>query len=341
MKNRTIDVDENVSDVVVQGDSNSRIVSIVCNRYFDNVDLSEKKCSIVFKDSDSESGAEFNVTDENLEISDQKLEIKWLLDSRVSSSAGNLYFAIRFSESDVESKIVYMWQTKPAILSVTTGLNYLLEIPYADYEKEIKWFNENQLDIKYEQLIDEHDPYLVNNREVIVSTDREVAVSGDSNSQLLSFKMKRFFDGIDLSQMVPCIKYVNSEGAGDLSRAVNVRVEDDFIIISWLLSSKATLVPGNLQYQLCFIGYDEKENWYQWQTKPTSCIIAEGINGDQQPDIQPDVLENYLLMFDEKLRAASAEADRAERAANSVVYDLDGGSPDNIPRGIYDGGILT
>lgn len=111
----------------------------------------------------------------------------------------------------------------------------------------------------------------------IASLSGQNSVSGESNSQYIEFKMKRYYDGIDImTKRLQVIFEVNKESTG-VSTPINVRYSKKSIILGWLIPDEAVFNPGSIRISLTAIG-TEDENQYIWKTEPIKYDIFAGIS---------------------------------------------------------------
>lgn len=286
---RTIDTHSAPQDVIVQGDSNSRHFIIICDRYYDGIDLSEKQCSIKYTNPNRPGGTTL-IEDTSINVLDNSLSITWYPDVSVTLYDGDLFFALQFTCED-ES---YIWQTKPATLAISEGLiieNYAPEIDISILREYI----ENARMYNIDDMTDEHEPIYIENR--TIKCDKiNVAINGDSNSQLITFIMPRYFEGVDLSEKIITIKYINANNQGDRNCGINMVTDENTITFGWLLSNIATCQPGEVRFSIEVLSYDETNGLYDWQTLPSSIVIEEGLNVDRAtPEYPPSWVQDMIF----------------------------------------------
>lgn len=118
------------SHIAVLYDHNAEVVNFKINRYFDNVDLSEKRCVVLFKLSNGEEGY---ISPSSLFISESELTISWSITYDVTKLLGKFYFSLCFYSIDtsLEDELIYdyRWNSLPSSLNVVDGLR--LESQYS------------------------------------------------------------------------------------------------------------------------------------------------------------------------------------------------------------------
>lgn len=146
--NRTISLNHN-TNLAVERDSMSQILSFQIPRYFDNVDLSNKAVYIKFTNANEESDRSAGI---NKKVDDETITVGWLLDSKVTAKKGEVKFAVEFLGYD-ENNNFYCWSTTPAVLNIAEGLNVDDNIE----PLEPSWFQTYllQIDNKIEKSLNE------------------------------------------------------------------------------------------------------------------------------------------------------------------------------------------
>lgn len=108
-------------------------------------------------------------------------------------------------------------------------------------------------------MLDEHSTATIIEKTVNVSDIGEFVV-GEMNSSVITFKMNRYYDGVDLSQKDILIMYKNTNGVYK-DKAVNIQYSTDGLKFSWIVPNDATKTIKITAY-VCFISDD-----YLWKTK--------------------------------------------------------------------------
>lgn len=154
--------------------------------------------------------------------------------------------------------------------------------------------------IVYNKIRDTGIPLNIDNREIDMPQGETFAVYQDSNSQMISIIIDRYYDTVDLSEKTISIKYRNEDGEGDRSPAVNVEVNDTKLRLCWLINSKVTKKAGQITFAVEFIGKDEKGDFYSWNTKPAYLAVEETLNIDGEiPEPDPTWLQQWSIDADE------------------------------------------
>lgn len=317
--NRDINIPLDLEDIVVQGDVNSRVIIFTLPRYFDNVDLSKKTLKIHFIFKDKTQGYD-NLT--NI-IIDESLDIftcQWKMSKEATIKNGELSFLIEASEQDSENRIIYRWQTKPAIITIETGISGVSYISYTP-DKHLRNFIKANKNFKLEGISDTGTPILISNRKIMIDDLTNIVVSKDTNSQILSFTIPRFFDGVDLSKKLISIKFLNSSKKGDRSAAVNIETTEDTLTFGWLIEMSATIVPGKLNFAIEFLEIDVNDNLiYCWQTLPATINIEKGLDVDSFVDpMNPSYIQSYINQFNSILNEVKDAALPVDELINTII----------------------
>lgn len=160
--------------------------------------------------------------------------------------------------------------------------------------------------------------YEVSGRKIAANPDALEAVRGDAQSNLLTFKVPRMFDGVDLSTKTAAIRYQNAAGTTSRSYGLNKQADETHVTFGWLLSSNVAAQDGTVKYQLEFSDGDG----YVWQTTLSSLTVAPGLVDEVQPENpeNPNWIQEVFAEIDAKVVGAVDAADRAEAAAIHQPY---------------------
>ena len=165
-------------------------------------------------------------------------------------------------------------------------------------------------------------PVPVIDRRIEFPYSNAVAVSGDYNSQYIHFTMNRFFDGVDLSEKVASIKYLNALGQGDRTSVLNLTKTDDMIDFDWLLGPTVALADGRAYFSIEFLNR-ENESAYCWQTVPCELIIEKGLAIEDSISTPPaNWLNELISKMDSIDQKASATITEAQAIKESMGIDF-------------------
>jgi hypothetical protein len=128
-----------------------------------------------------------------------------------------------------------------------------------------------------------------------------IGVVGDHNSEIVSFKIDRFIENHDISQ---CMSHrifwkntdTNKSDKDDLSIKV---LDDNIVLLSWLISDKVTESAGNLEFAVHISDYDSNgQLCYRWKTKPGNGLRIE--NGFIEEEYQESIPKCFVSMIDQE-----------------------------------------
>lgn len=91
-------------------------------------------------------------------------------------------------------------------------------------------------------------------------------VCGDTNSNMLTFEINRYYDNVDLSTKTIRIIVKNELGMFT-ENAVNVQYTDELLRFSWILSDSVTYKSGTVSAAIAFVGTEAEQN-YALKTVP-------------------------------------------------------------------------
>lgn len=164
--------------------------------------------------------------------------------------------------------------------------------------------------------------------------DNGISVCGDEISEVIYFKINRFFDATDLFNQDVMIEWIAPSGLKGYS-VPTVKVLDEttnYVIFGWALASAITAKAGNVTFSVRFYKYDGDTNKIQYSlsTKTQTAKILPSIDLKIAELLGNDgVMDGYKVLGDEvkaliKERSENsnfgADGDRAEPP---ILLDLD------------------
>lgn len=146
----------------------------------------------------------------------------------------------------------------------------------------------------------------------------QINLTQEENSQVIPFMMDRYFDGVDLTQMLFQIHFVNEEGNEATSTPINFQYSSNKIKFYFLVPAEATAVEGKLAFEILAIGTNEKGDTYRWRTKPNEDLkVLRSLAGDGV--IEPSQgWDTYLELINQKVIQAQNSADEAKKSAQKA-----------------------
>lgn len=325
--NKSIQTPLTMTNILVQGDKNSRLIHFEMNRYFDGIDLSEKDILINYKNAEAKTGFD---TVRNLIISEELIEFDWLVNSEITALEGEVSIQVEICQYDELGDVIYRYQTLPCELLIEKTLISNGDAESPDYYLYIKFLNEHSDPVIYTGMKSSTVPIDIENRIIVMPALEDIAVTQDSRSKLLTFKMQRYIDNVDLSEKTACIKFKLLDGTGDRAFVCNKIINDTHIKFDWLLDSKVTSLVGKVEFAIEFIGYNELDEFYCYNTLPSYIFISEGLDVDniiEQPSaswIQSwNILaENYLRDYIKYVNEVKMYAEQAMKSAGEALLAM-------------------
>lgn len=298
---KTVQVPISIRGLLVQGDHASRKILITINRYYDGIDLSTKDFHIVFENKDGETGY-YGIDKEYVEIKDDILSIQWWVDGSYTAIEGEVKTQLEINEKDEVLDIIYRYQTIPFTMYVekTVIANGNTNLP--DYYLDIRFYEENQSPVEYE-MVSSLGTVQIEGREIIMPVYKDIVVTQDTRSRIVSFVIPRYFDYVDLSDKAICIKFRLKDGTGDRSFVCNKTISDTMLKFDWLIDGRVTLYEGEVAFSVEFIGYNEKNEFFCWNTVPAYLKVSKGLDTDtmiEQPN--PSWIQSWNILADQYLR---------------------------------------
>jgi len=215
----------------------------------------------------------------------------WFIPPQVNKN----HIKLRLQAIDAETRAIAFFTNIIEITSVSTAKLSLPANTLTTFTTTT--ITELSTDYPVYDMADEHPVIPVNNRTIQPPTGYDIVVSQDNVSQLVTFEINRYFDGVDLSEKTCNIKYRNANGMTGRAMAVNVVVEETKIFLGWLLDNNVAAKAGVTLFSIEFIGYNEHGQFYVWQTKPAQLRVEEGlfVDDDVVVEAYPTVIQNILI----------------------------------------------
>jgi len=128
--------------------------------------------------------------------------------------------------------------------------------------------------IKTSSMRDEHQIIKITEKTPALQNIGKI-VCGDVNSNILTFEINRYYDGVDL--YTKTIKFIVKNELGVFTEdAVNLQYNNDFLRFSWILSDSVTYKSGIITAAVIFIGTESGNN-YALKTLPFDMKIENSL----------------------------------------------------------------
>jgi hypothetical protein len=156
-----------------------------------------------------------------------------------------------------------------------------------------------------------------------------VSVQGDEISEILFFKVNRFFDATDLSRCQIFIQWKSVDENGNPKEGVSrpwiqdIESEPGYLIFGWPISSKITKVAGNITFSVRFYRLDQADKLiYSFSTLDQTVKIQPALDYDIE-DIANEtsqvVVDNMASTIE--LRAISSPASSGITVAEAPYWE--------------------
>lgn len=124
-------------------------------------------------------------------------------------------------------------------------------------------------------MIDEHQLIKITEKVPEVKNIGKI-VCGDINSNILTFEINRYYDGVDL--YTKYIKFIIKNELGTFTEdAVNLQYNDELLRFSWILSDSVTYKSGTVTAAIVFLGTESGQN-YALKTVPFTIKIDNSLD---------------------------------------------------------------
>ena len=144
-----------------------------------------------------------------------------------------------------------------------------------------------------------------------------IAVQGDELSEVLYFRIDRFFDAMDLDTADIYIQWTRPDGQSGVSKpwVIDIESEPNKIIFGWALSSSITKLTGSLRFAVRFFKWasdeteEEKKLSYSWSTQTQTAVIKDTLD--------------FTLGSDDYLSEISTDQTIVSRISSSLTHVVD------------------
>lgn len=149
--------------------------------------------------------------------------------------------------------------------------------------------------------------------------DNQINLTQEDNSQFIPFEMPRYYDGVDLMQMLIQVHYVNKENQDGIATPVNVTYSADKIHFNWLVDKNVTNVEGEVDFEITATGSNEKNESYLWKSRPNGKLnILKSLAGNGVIEPSDDWYTGFVQLMDEKVSEATKQAQAAAQSATEA-----------------------
>lgn len=174
-----------------------------------------------------------------------------------------------------------------------------------------KWYDE-YIDNSYSK---------VDSQKNIAFDQSQINITQETRAQVIPFELDRYWDNVDLSNMLFKIHYVNPNNHDYNSTPINVSYSENKIRFYWLIDEFATAVTGFVDFEIIATGTISTGEKYIWKTKPNKkqLNVLLSLSGDKPTEINDDWYTQFVVEMDEKVSLAQ----EAATEAREIKQDLD------------------
>lgn len=170
--------------------------------------------------------------------------------------------------------------------SITDDNNNIIEVGKTNNEEQEvsalyrQWYQIANLSSVVNDLQNQHDDIIIGEDRVIqMSNNNNVIIRFDNDSELITFRAKREYDGIDLLTKTLYFYGITPGAKKPIKDLVSVETADDSdkdIIISWKVSNAFADGSGEMDFAIIAEGENITDD-YLWQTHPAKMTIYPSI----------------------------------------------------------------
>lgn len=174
--------------------------------------------------------------------------------------------------------------------------------------------------IKTSPMVDEHTIIKITEKTPALQNIGKI-VAGDTNSNILTFEMNRFYDNVDLK--AKDIRFIVSNTNGIfMEKAVNLQYNDNLIRFSWVLSYAVTYKSGTVNAAIEIFGTENSAN-YSLKTTPFTLKVENSLDAT---DITITPPENWFVDVETRLTALEdgiVTDGLVEQVVNKMSYETE------------------
>ena len=164
----------------------------------------------------------------------------------------------------------------------------------------------------------------VDEHKSIHMNDLQFVISQESNSQYIPFKIKRYWDGVDLTEKFIRINYINCNNELSYGKVVNVKYNSEYIIFHWLIEPDLSYIDGEIEFEIIALGNTSQGDYYLWKTRPDGKLnVIKGLsyNGVIEPT------QDWYTDFQQTISGLVMQAKNYSEIAGELVDSI---NVDNI-----------
>lgn len=120
-----------------------------------------------------------------------------------------------------------------------------------------------------------------------INSPEFIGVEEDQAAETIYFRVDRYYDYVDLKDMICIIQYTNAKGSTKLYPVpfydISTYAKDKKMLIPWNVGTGATIVAGNVEYIIKFYRLDATGEKFEYNlnTLPAITKVLKGIKSDK------------------------------------------------------------
>lgn len=163
--------------------------------------------------------------------------------------------------------------------------------------------------IETSPMKDEHQLIKITEKTPVLQNIGKI-VCGDTNSNILTFEINRYYDNVDL--YTKNIKFIVKNELGTfVENAVNLQYNDELLRFSWILSESVTYKSGIVTAAIIFIGIEPNEK-YTLKTLPFTINIEKSLD---YLDIDPPY-KNWFIDIENMIYSLETSHDSSDNPSD-------------------------
>lgn len=181
------------------------------------------------------------------------------------------------------------------------------------------------------------EPHIVigNDRFITVPESlKRIAVQYDHNVETVTFDCPRYWDDLDMSEMIVYINYMLPNKEKSCYVAENIAADGDIMHFTWTISSEVTRNQGQIAFLVCIKKTGENEDGEpieinHWNSELcTDCYVSEGMECDitldmEYADIVTQLIERMTVVekAESQMKVYLADAESAKSGAQTAASE--------------------
>lgn len=153
---------------------------------------------------------------------------------------------------------------------------------------------------EYPNMMDLDQMSVVNSDKTVTLGDIGKIYHGENNSQMLLFRIDRYYDNVDLKDKNIIFIYRDALGTVRSEYAVNIQNTDEYIYFNWLITIGCTHTVGKIAASIEVSGIDETGENYVLKTGMFSFYVEEALDTSE---ITSQVPTDWFLEIENRLNA--------------------------------------